>query len=91
MRRRWLVKNLGTFRGSLTSVKSNGKIKNPLFHSDWGLILVPEEVATLLRRGALLEDAGDADGAYQCYLEAANLGSIDAMFWLAETMDERYG
>lgn len=91
MRRRWLVKNLGTFRGSLTSVKSNGKIKNPLFHSDWGLILVPEEVATLLRRGALLEDAGDADGAYQCYLEAANLGSIDAMVWLAETMDETHG
>lgn len=85
------MNNFGPFRGSLTRGKSNEKIRIPLLLSDWGLILVPEEVATLLRRGALLEDAGDADGAYQCYLEEANLGSIDAMFWLAETMDDRYG
>jgi len=50
-----------------------------------------DQVDSLLNRGVILQDAGDADGAYQCYVEAANLGSVDATFNLARMMDEKFG
>lgn len=79
------------FRRILTVRKREGIIVDSLLSRVRSLILVPEQVASLLRRGAILEDAGDVDGAYQCYLEAADMGSIDAMVWLAQTMGENFG